>query len=356
MSVRGRLIAPESVDPELHASWSALAERALEPNPFAAPELALPAARWLADGADIHLLTVFDGDVLLLALPVRRSRSYRRVPAPTFQAWGHQHAYVDTPLVAPDDPEAAWRAALDALEAEGGAWLALERMPAGGPVGEALEAATGGRGLRVLGVQERPVLRRRERATYLDGRLSSQRRKRLRRGRRRLEAQLGGPVALTRCADVPAAVNRFLALERGGWKGRDGTALACDPGATAWFRSALAAGEPQLWELGRPGRSPVAALCAVVAGRTAFHLKVAYDERFAACSPGLQLEVAVVEAFHDDPALDAIDSCTTDGADSPSALLYPDRREYQSLLVVLGGRTSRAAALALDRVLCLRHG
>lgn len=352
MSVRGHLLALPAVD---LAAWTQLAETALEPNPFAGPALVLPGARHLA-GGDVQLLTVFNGDELVLAVPVRRARSYRRVPTPTYRVWGHKHAYVDTPLLAVGDPEAAWGAALTALESVGGAWLALERMPADGPVREALAAAAHQRGLLVLAEEERPVLLRRPQPTYLDGRLSAQRRKRLRRARRRLEAELGGPVAATRCADVSAATERFLVLEAEGWKGRAGTALASEAGGAAWLRAAVASGRPQLWELGRQGEPPVAALCAVIAGRTAFHLKITYDERFAACSPGLQLEVAVVEAFHADTALDTIDSCTAGGGDSPSALLYPDRRVYQSLLVTLGGRASRAAAVALDRVLCLRHG
>ena len=40
------------------------------------------------------------------------------------------------------------------------------------------------------------VLRRRPEPTYLDGRLSGERRKRLRRQRRNLEAALGGPVTI----------------------------------------------------------------------------------------------------------------------------------------------------------------
>ncbi len=54
-------------------------------------------------------------------------------------------------------------------------------------------------------------------------------------------------------------------------------------------RTALAAAaRVQLWELGTADGPPQAALCAIVDRGVAFHLKTAYDERFAAHSPGLQ--------------------------------------------------------------------
>ena len=103
----------------------------------------------------------------------------------------------------------------------------------------------------------------------------------------------------------------------------------------------------QLWELGPPG-APVASLCAVVAADGVFHLKIAHDERFAAESPGLQLELELIAEFHRDTKLAWIDSCTSAGP-SPSALLYPDRRPIQSVVVPLGGIRARAGAHALQR-------
>ena len=82
---------------------------------------------------------------------------------------------------------------------------------------------------------------------------------------------------------------------------------------------ACAAGRAQLWEL-RAGETVVAALCVLVGGSGAFHVKTAFDEAFSSSSPGLQLEVAVLEAFHDDPALEWIDSGSVEDASSPSTL------------------------------------
>jgi CelD/BcsL family acetyltransferase involved in cellulose biosynthesis len=104
-----------------------------------------------------------------------------------------------------------------------------------------------------------------------------------------------------------------------------------------------------VWAL-QVGETTVATLCAVVSGGGMFHLKTAYDERHASFSPGLQLELDILEAFHRDARLTWIDSCTAVGP-SPSALLYPDRRVMQTLVVPLGGARSRLAAHALHQAL-----
>ena len=91
----------------------------------------------------------------------------------------------------------------------------------------------------------------------------------------------------------------------------------------------------------------MAALCVLVGGSGAFHVKTAFDEAFSSSSPGLQLEVAVLEAFHDDPALEWIDSGSVEDASSPSTLLYPDRRRLDAVVVPLRGRASRLPALTL---------
>lgn len=170
------------------AAWRELAATALEPNPFFAPEMASAAARHLPLGKADRLLAVHDGDRLALALPVRRVASYRRVPIPTVVTWGHAHSFLDTPLVAAADPARAVETALDVLRTAGVGWLALERLPADGPVRGVLDAALEARRIspRTLQEHERPVVRRRADPTYLDGRLSARRRKRLRSQRRGL--------------------------------------------------------------------------------------------------------------------------------------------------------------------------
>ena len=89
-------------------------------------------------------------------------------------------------------------------------------------------------------------------------------------------------------------------------------------------------------------------LCAVVQDGAVFHLKTAYDEGQAAHSPGLQLELGLLDEFHRDRRVQWIDSCTSDGP-SPSSVLYPDRRPIQNVVVPVGGVAARAGTDALRR-------
>lgn len=348
-----RLVPLRAVDPALRRAWADLAARAVEPNPYVEPGPVLAAARHLPDGADAELLVVERGGLLELALPVLRARGYRRVPVPTYRAWGHDDCFLETPLLASPDPAATWSAALSCLRVGATGWLSFEQLPRDGAVRAGLEAALGrGAGAVVLASTQRPVVHRRAEPTYLEGRLSSSRRRRLGRWRRRLERELDTDVRLVECSgdDPGAALARFVALEAAGWKGEAGTALATCPARAAAFTDtfveACGQGRAQVFEL-RGGDTVVAALCVLVSDGGAFHVKTAFDEEFSSTSPGLQLEVAVLEAFHDDPALGWIDSGSVEEPSSPSTMLYPDRRTLDALVVPLRGRASRLPALTL---------
>ena len=352
---RARLVPLREVDAPLRQAWDALAARAVEPNPYVEAGPVLAAARHLPDGAGAELLVVERAGRLELALPLLRSRGYRRVPVPTYRAWGHDDCFLETPLLDSPDPEATWASALGRLASGTTGWLSFEQLPGDGVVRSSLDAALSRRAdAVVLASTERPVVHRRAKATYLDGRLSSSRRRKLGRTRRRLERQLGAEVSLVDRSGVDprAALGRFLELEAGGWKGEAGTAVAASSARgtafTETFVEACAAGRAQLWEL-RGGETVVASLCVLVSGGGAFHVKTAFDEAYSSSSPGLQLEVAVLEDFHDDPALGWIDSGAVEDSSSPSTLLYPDRRRLDAVVVPLRGRSSRLPALALRR-------
>lgn len=355
------LVPIAGIGEDTREAWAALEPASVEPNPFFGPDMATAAAAHLPLGRSDVLLVVRRDDELELALPLRRVRRYRQVPIPTFRAWGHPHAFLDTPLVRDRDPEGAWDAALTYLRRRGAGWLSFERLGADGPVRAALDAVLHRRGARTtaLASLDRPMVHRRPEPTYLEGRMSSSQRRRLGRFRRRLETELGGPawVADRAADDLEGAIERFLTLEQGGWKGTSGTALTSTPGGGEFFRqtmlSAGHAGRVQLWELG-VGSAVVAGLCAIVGGGGVFHFKTAYDEAHRRDSPGLQLEVEVLGAFHDDKALDWIDSGVTGAGESPSSALYPDSRAVESLLVPLRGQPSHAAAMALKQALAWR--
>lgn len=351
MTARARLAA--GAEAGLVAAWQALAECAHEPNPFFEPNAVLPALRLRPDGETVRLLVVEDDGTLLLALPVVRGR-YRRT-VHSLLAWHHPYCYAGAVLLRPGRAEEAWHAVLDLLCAGRDLLLVLPRTPIDGPGAQALRRVLRARGSQpaLIGGWERPVVHRRpvdDFMDYLAGGLGPRSRKSLRRYRRRLGEALGGDVALRDLAcDAPAdGLEQLLQFELSGWKGRAGTAVASSPVDAemfrAWCRGFGADGRVQLWAFGANER-PAAAQFNLIAGDTVFHVRTSYDEDFAPWSPGLQMEVALVEEFHRDRRLLHLDSCTDPGP-SPSVRLYPDRQRLATLLVPLG-RWGRLAAASV---------
>lgn len=346
-TLRVETVPLPDVDPGLLEAWRALGAEAVEPNVFFEPQLLLPAVRWLAEGHDVRLLTVWRGRRLVLAVPVSRTRN-RRLPFPALTTWEHAYRYVGTPLLHPDALHDAPAAALLALQRSGPGLLVLEQVYVEGPVVGAFRRAAVQLGATwsEQDVWERPVVEAREEETYLETTLSSRSAKTLRRLRRNLERDVGEIEYRDVAGDgdpreTEAEVEGFLAMELGGWKGREGTAMANTESHAAFFREACRAfaedGRLELWQL-RAGGTPAARQCHLLSGDTVFHWKTAYDEDRARFSPGVQLELDLLHAFHVDPALRMLDSCTDD-VPGTSARLYPDRRAIGTVLV---GVTPRA--------------
>ena len=337
-------------DAGLVRAWRELADAAAEPNPFFAPDLLLPAAHHLPVGTVVRLATVHRDGALVLAVPLVAGR-YRRVPLPAWTTWRHPHRYVGTPLVHPGALDDAPGALLDGLRdgrpdgtGRGPGWLVLEQLYVDGAVSRAFRVAASQRSAAWVEHDpwERPAVRARPQETYLDDSLSPRSAKALRRLRRGLERELG-PVRAVDAArgaepsQVAAEVEAFLAMEAAGWKGRAGTALTSDPAHAAFWRTgclaAAGAGRLELWRL-HAGDAVVARQVHLRAGSTVFHLKTAYDERVGRASPGVQLELDVLRAFHADPSLHLLDPCT-EREPGTSARLYPDRRTLADALVGL---------------------
>ena len=132
----------------------------------------------------------------------------------------------------------------------------------------------------------------------LDGKF----RQNLRRRKRRLTekgevkyAQVDGKDAKA----LDAALADFFEIEAGGWKGKDGTAIAQRPELVGFYtqiardaakRGALALGMLTL------GGKPVAAHLSVVHAKRHYLIKLGYDEELHEHSPGQQM---VSEAIHD---------------------------------------------------------
>lgn len=335
----------ELEDRDLQA-WREIADRAIEPNPFFEPEMVLPAARWLASG-EVALLVAKDVNGWAACLPVHRASRWRKLPLRSLVAWRHQYSFLGTPLI---DGTRAYRALATVVEravrdrvASG---FALDWVGDDGAVSTALREVVEDSRLPTTTFEsfERAVLRRRPEPSYLEETLSAKRRKELRRLERRLGDDLGAALVVAERGHERGALAEFARLEAEGWKGREGTALASNDRHARFFEELCLgfAGIGRLQLLGlQVAERTVAMQCNLVAGDALFCFKVAYDERLARYSPGLQLELRAVETFHAMSEVAWMDSCAAPDNQLMNGL-WPDRRRLASIGIARRGIVGRS--------------
>jgi hypothetical protein len=148
---------------------------------------------------------------------------------------------------------------------------------------------------------------------------------------------------------VRLALEDFFTLEASGWKGRQRTALIIDRYRSAFAREAINAlaqdGRVRIYTL-KAGDRPVASLVVLVDRGEAYTWKTAYDEAFAATSPGQQVVAAATREMLVDPAIKRADSCTVPDHFVMNRF-WPDRIAVGTLIVGLtaetGGRVQKVA-------------
>ncbi|HKT77648.1 MAG TPA: GNAT family N-acetyltransferase [Sphingobium sp.] len=345
--------------PAQRARWIALAQEAAEPNAFYAPDMLCAALDHLAATRTVRLLEAQSGGELIGLLPVVVTSHHGRLPVPCVGNWMHDHCFFGAPLIRRGEEKAAWAGLLAQLDAAPWApgFLYLQGLDAAGANAAALEAlcVEQRRGRREVHRYERAMLRSDLDAdSYWQTHVRAKKRKEIRRLQKRL-AELGavGERMLAERDELPGWCADFLALEASGWKGREGTALACRPGDAAFFRAACAAafdaGRLHFLRIDLDGR-PIAMLANFRHGEGAFSFKIAFDEALGRFSPGVLIELMNLHAVQGDAAIGWMDSCAA--ADHPMIdSLWAERRTVVQYRIALRGggiaRLGRAAAFAL---------
>jgi CelD/BcsL family acetyltransferase involved in cellulose biosynthesis len=336
----------------LAGEWTALAANASEPNPFAEHWFVAASLPNLAAGREVRLMEARRGARLIGLIPVAVESGYARLPVRLVQNWYHDHMFLGTPLVAAGEEAAFWAAILDTLDRApwASSFLHLRGLVEGGPVHRALAAA------------RRPaIVHRRVRAflasdltpqAYYERAVRQKKRKEIRRLRNRL-ADLGPVVvrALDDPADLDSWCAAYLALEKAGWKGAAGSALADDPASELFFRDAVRGA----WGSGRlqflrldVNEKPIAMLVNFLTAPGSFSFKTVFDEAFARFSPGVLIQLENLDILGR-PGIDWMDSCAL--PDHPMIeSLWMERRTVIRLTVPLKG-PRRFATFAFCRAL-----
>jgi CelD/BcsL family acetyltransferase involved in cellulose biosynthesis len=287
-----------------------------------------------------------------------RDARYYGHPLPHWSNWLHGNAFAGTPLVAKGFERAFWRELIAWCDREhrGALFLHLSQLPLEGPLHDALTQvlAEQRRAAATVMSEERALLQSSlEPEAYLEESLSGKKRKELRRQHRRLAEE--GELTTERTTgreDLARWTEEFLALEQAGWKGKEGSALACDPATAALFGEALAgaAERGKLERLAiRLDDKPLAMLATFLAPPGAFSFKTAFDEDFARFSPGVLLQRENLELLTR-PDIEWADSCAA--ADHPMIdHFWRERRTVARHNIALGGKARRL----LFRVIAARE-
>jgi CelD/BcsL family acetyltransferase involved in cellulose biosynthesis len=294
--------------------WQSLAERAIEPNGYYLPEWELAVNASAQGRTDCSALSAWSDDRLIGLMPMISMWRAYRIPLPALVS---AHPY-GTLCVPPLDREMAKDAAAQLMQQarETGAHaLILRDMSLDGAVMPSFAEVLQRDGLRphVLHSNLRACLdATRDADELLHDALGTKKLKELRRLRHRLAEHGTVRFDVARSPkDAAAALETFLALEAGGWKGTRGTALAQNDGDIRFIRratTALAASNQCEIVTLRAGDTPVAAGIVLRHQDRAFFFKIGVDERFAKYSPGVQLTLDLTRHLCADPGIASADS------------------------------------------------
>lgn len=341
-------------DARFAEQWDWLVRNAAEPNVFAERWYLKAALRSLDPCGNVRLAVVLASGRLIGIMPICDEGHYAGLALPNKQNWLNPNAFLGTPLILPGAERTFWRMLLKQLDLrhEGALFLHLKGMATDGPIALALEAECKQQGRRFA------IFQREERAllehglspqAYLEANVRGKKRKELRRQQSRL-SELGelrfersdGGVGL---ADWIA---EFLALERRGWKGANGSALDCAGETRELFRNALTGaaeeGKLELLALRLDGRA-IAMLVNFITPPGAFSFKTAFDEDYARFSPGVLLQIHNL-ALLEREDIAWCDSCAAQ--DHPMIdSIWAGRRSIGRYSIAIGGPIKRTAFSAL---------
>lgn len=322
-----------------HARWADLSIAAGAANIFAQHWFMDAALRHSGAAHDVRLAIVSGEDGAWQGvLPLAQETLFGRWPVANWQSWSATNQFLGAPLVRPGAAPRFWHALLCHLDDRPGREMLLhcQEFARDDPACAALIAycRTSGRGLRMFGRFDRP-------AHMPDGDAAPDGKKqaRLRALRRKLERDHGpASVEMLEMDGDPADwIDGFLALEKSGWKGREGSALACAPETEGLFRDViirgLQHGQARLATLMVGGRA-VAMSSWFVHGDHGAGFKMAYDEGLRSYAPGLLLMRDVAERAGRNPAM-LFDTCapTAGGCGQP---LWNGRRTIFDCAVAIG--------------------
>jgi CelD/BcsL family acetyltransferase involved in cellulose biosynthesis len=290
----------------LTAEWQVLCAEGRSAQPFFQPEWIAAHVRAFVPDKQLTILTARRQGQLRAVLPLVRERtSLHGVPVRKLRSLSNPHSCRFDVVAGRGDEKEAVCALWQALQQRDD-WdvIELSDVPEEG-LGEQLliEAANEGFPAGQWPMPAAPYLPFDLSAATTEERLdatfkqtSNKRRNDVRRLRRKLEEQAAVSVFCDEAA-TPTELAQFYALESAGWKGQQGTAIACDERLQQFYnelaQAKAARGRFLLYRM-QAGEQTIAMQFCVTNEQTCYLLKPAYDESLRKYSPGHLLVAEVL--------------------------------------------------------------
>lgn len=338
---------PAALGYELQEELEFLTNRAMEPNIFFSARLLAPAMPRV-DDRQVRLALIRDEDSersrMRLLMPFTVEKPGFKVGPAIIRVWANPFGPLGTPLVDAEGAAETIDTLLEALtnpDVRLPSVLVLPQIRTEGRFVQLAKAVALARDLPVTVTDrfQRPMLdNSSDSEAYLRRSASPHHSGEMRRQWRKL-SQLGrlDYRVARQPEEVRTGMEAFLALEAGGWKGRQRTALVNDRYHAAFAREAITnlaeIDAVRIHTLDIDRRTIASTIVFVMAGE-AYTWKTAYDEEFARLSPGKLLMMKLTEWHLDDANILRTDSCAV--PDHPMAgRMWHEREEMGTLVIGL---------------------
>ena len=326
--------------------WKELEKSARFRNPFFEHNFLIPAFRHLREpGARVlvvesHTETGSSGtSVLFGVLPVKESRLFN-LPMRHLEAWKHDHCNDSTPLLHGFCADKVFEQMLSFLSNQKYSLLSFDTVTADPGFNDLAQRTTAQAGLASF---QRSCFSRAaleptgDVEDYLASHVSKSVQRNSRRFARRLAEQ--GDVTFLQSdetSDFGQLAEEFLQIEASGWKGETGTALSCNTHQANFYRDMIRrtadVGKAKFVSMRLDGRA-IAMLSDIESHGLLAAYKTAFDDQFAAFSPGTLLELKNIEFMHESD-LEIADSCT-DPENNLLNRIWGQRLPFQNLVIGL---------------------
>ena len=338
---------PAALGYDLQQELEFLSNRAMEPNVFFSARLLAPAMPRLED-KQVRFAVIRDEDDvrsrMRLLMPFTIEKPGFSIGPAITRAWANPFGPLGTPLVDAEGAAETIDNLLEGLarpEMQLPSVLVLPQIRVNGRFAQLARAVAVARDLPVTLAERgtRPMLESLEASdAYLKQAVSPHHYREMQRQWRRLGEH--GPLDYSvarQPEEIRLRMEEFLALEATGWKGRKRSALINDRYRAAFAREAITnlaeIDAVRIHTLDLGGRAIASLIVFVMAGE-AYTWKTAFDEAFAAWSPGKLLMMKLTEWHLDDANILRTDSCST--ADhSIMSRLWQEREDMGTLVVGL---------------------